>query len=164
MLMKEVTPGMVQAWKETYAIYRPMLRPNKRPVEELIAYLTGKYPVTELTDATVLEVVSANVTGNEWYAKKLPPGRAPDPQVFRVEETGTGRELYDDQDEVFRGIRIIVGFDRETGEFMVEGSSRLWDELFIFMGLDEHDLTNYFLVAEYVECLRRSGNLDRLGG
>lgn len=161
MLMKEVTPEMVQGWKETYAIYRPMLRPNKRPVQEVISYLTGKYPVTELTDPTLLQVVSDNVTGNDFSAKKLPAGRSPDPRVFRIEETGAGSDLYDNQDEVFRGIQIIVGFDRETGNFMVEGSSRLWDELFIFMGLDEHDLTNYYLVAEYVECLRKFGNLNQ---
>jgi len=49
-----------------------------------------------------------------------------------------------------------------SGYFLVEGSSLLWDELFAFRGLDEEDLKNYYLVAEYVACLRRFDRLDRV--
>ena len=38
---------------------------------------------------------------------------------------------------------------------MVEGSSLLWDELYVFRGLDEQDLENYVCVAEYIACMRR---------
>ncbi len=38
---------------------------------------------------------------------------------------------------------------------MVEGSSELWNELFAFRGLDEEDLKNYYLVAEYISCLKQ---------
>ena len=45
---------------------------------------------------------------------------------------------------------------------MVEGSSRLWDELFVYRGLDLVDLDNFYLVAEYVECLKKAGDPYRV--
>lgn len=34
----------------------------------------------------------------------------------------------------------------------VEGSSYLYNELIAFSGLDEQDIKNYFLVAQYIKC------------
>ena len=45
---------------------------------------------------------------------------------------------------------------------MVEGSSQLWDELFAFRGLDDDDLTDFYLVAEYISCLKKFDTLDRV--
>ena len=30
--------------------------------------------------------------------------------------------------------------------------AKIYDDLFVFRGLDEKDLENYFLVAQYIEC------------
>ncbi|MDD1723895.1 MAG: hypothetical protein LUQ07_02055 [Methanospirillum sp.] len=160
MLQEEVSPEMVESWKATYDHYRNRLKPDRRPVSEVIAYLTGKYPVTELTDAKSRQVVIDNVILNTYYGKKIPAGRVPLPVVFVVEDTGAGRSLYEEQDDLYRGNRIIVGFEHETGYFLVEGNSQLWDELFVYRGLDEDDITNYYLVAEYIRCLKKTGNLD----
>jgi hypothetical protein len=63
---------------------------------------------------------------------------------------------------MFRGRAIIVAVELHSAYFMVEGSSLLWDELFAFRGLDEEDLANYYLVAEYIGCLKRFGLLDEV--
>ena len=36
----------------------------------------------------------------------------------------------------------------------------LWDELCAFQGVDEKDLENYVVVADYIRALKRFGKLD----
>jgi hypothetical protein len=160
MLIQEPTPEMVQSWKETYDTYRPGLKPNNKPIQDVITYLKENYPVIERTEENLILVVIENVTRNEYSANKIPTGKTPLSQVFQIENTGTGKSLYESQDEIFKGCPIIVGFERESGYFMVEGSSHLWDELFVYRGLDEDDLNNYYLVAEYVALTRQPVDLD----
>ena len=62
------------------------------------------------------------------------------------------KSLYEKQDNIFKGIKIIVGIELHTSYIFVEGSSYLYDELMAFTGLDDKDLTNYFLVAQYIKC------------
>lgn len=162
MLLHEPTPEMVVRWKETYNAFRPRLTPNNRPIGEVTRYLKNTYPVTELKDQKYLQVVIGNVTLNNQYAEKIPAGKTPIVQVFQIENTGSGKTLYENQDELFRGTPIIAGFEHESGYFMVEGSSRLWDELFVYRGLDSVDLDNFYLVAEYVECLKKAGDPYRV--
>ncbi len=160
MLTRKVTPEIVKEWKETAARYRPRLRPNRKPGTEIIAYLTGKYPVRELPVESVSETIADNLLLNEFNAGKLPADTSPEAVGFLIENTGAGKHFYETQDAIFRGNPIIVGVELNSGYFMVEGSSLLWDELFAFRGLDEEDLKNYYLVAEYVACLRRFDRLD----
>lgn len=74
---------------------------------------------------------------NPRLREKLPPGVMPKPVTY------------------FVGNNVFVGIDLASGYFCVEGSERIYDELFAFRGLDEKDLDNVFLVAEYVECAKR---------
>lgn len=160
--MQQATPEMVEAWKAVFDHYRPRLSPNKKTGPELLAYIQQKYSITELTDDTIKQVVADNVTWNKHFANKLPIGRKPVAKGFFIEDTGAGNQLYENQDHIFKGNKIVVGIDLETAFFMVEGSSRLWDELFAFRGLDEDDLTNFYLVAEYISCLEKRDNPDRV--
>jgi len=162
MLTRKVTQELVSKWKETAKTYRPLLQPNKKTGPEILAYLTGKYPARELTTASLRDVVEDNILSNECHARKMPAGTIPEVSGFIIENTGTGKHLYETQDEIFRGRAIIGAVELHSGYFMVEGSSLLWDELFAFHGLDEEDLGNYYLVAEYVDCLRRFDLLDRV--
>ena len=162
MLMQEATPEMVAAWKITFDQYRPHLSPNKKTGLEIIAYLTQKYSITELTDDTIKQVVVDNVILNEGYLNKMPSGKTPVAKVFLIVNTGAGNSLYEKQDDLFKGNAIFVGVELETAFFMVEGSSLLWDELFAFRGLDDEDLTNFYLVAEYISCLKKFDNLNRV--
>lgn len=162
MLTRKVSPEMIREWKETSETYRPLLCPNKKTGPEIVEYLTGNYPVRELPPDSLSEVISDNVLLNECYARKMPAGRTPEATGFLIENIGAGKPLYENQDEFFRGRPIIAGVELHSAYFMVEGSSRLWDELFAFRGLDEEDLASYYLVAEYVACLRRFDLLDTI--
>jgi hypothetical protein len=164
MLTRKVTPELVTKWKETAKTFRPLLQPNKKTGPEILAYLTGKYPVRELTTDTLRDVVEDNILSNECHARKMPAGTNPEVQGFVIENTGTGKHLYENQDEMFRGRAIIGAVELHSAYFMVEGSSLLWDELNAFRGLDKEDLENFYMVAEYVECLRRFDLLDSVLG
>ncbi|MGE5473906.1 MAG: hypothetical protein ACM3UU_06760 [Ignavibacteriales bacterium] len=162
MLMQEATSEMIKEWKVIYDEYKARLYPNKKAALEIIEYLKKKYPVTEQPQEELKQVVLDNVMQNECYSNKLLDGKVPVAKVFYIENSGAGQPLYEKQDVVFKGCKIIIGVELETAYFMVEGNSMLWDELFAFRGLDEDDLNNFYLVAEYITCLKKFGMLDNL--
>jgi len=160
MITQEVTPELLAAWKAAFDCYRHRLKPDRKTGPDLLAYLEQNYSLTEITGTAIQTVVSDNILLNKCHAQKLSPGKSPVPKGFFIENTGAGKILYENQDDLFRGIRILAGLDLETGFFLVEGSSRLWDELFAFRGLDADDLANPYLVAEYISCHEKAGTLD----
>ena len=162
MLMQEATPEMFEAWKVTWNEYKDRLLPNRKSGAEIVAYLSDKYLLTEIHDDEALQVVTENVLNNEPFAEKIPVGNTPSPVTFFVKNTGKGKILFENQDEVFKENKIFVGVDLTSGFFCVEGSSMLWDELCAFRGLDEKDIQNPYCVAEYISCLRRFGLLDEI--
>lgn len=158
MLMQQPTKEMQEQWQKIWLEYRDKLQPNRKTGDELLAYLHAAYPLLPCNDAEFLDCITENVTQNAHFREKLPAGTQPEPLGFWVERSGAGELLYAHPDPGFEDLeRIFVGIDRVTGEFQVEISSRLWDELFLFRGLDARDLEIPFLVAQYVELLRRSG-------
>ena len=160
MLIQKPTSETVEEWKAIYAEYKTKLYPNKKTALEIIEYIKQKYPITEQTEEELKQVVINNVLANKCYSNKLPNSKIPAAKVFYIENTGLGKHLYEKQVDVFKGNKIIVGVELETAFFMVEGSSMLWDELFAFRGLDEDDLYNFYLVAEYITCLKKFDMLD----
>ena len=81
-------------------------------------------------------MASLNITENDYFKNKLPKDTLPNIQSY---QTGN----------------VLVAIDLYTGEFHVESESieeaiSVHDDLFVFRGLDEEDLKNFFLVAEYV--------------
>lgn len=155
MLMTEPTSEMIEEWKSIFEQYKAQLRPNKKSAFEVTKYLKQKYPLVEMTEEGVEQVVTDNITLNQCFAEKISARKTLKAQVFFVENTGTGKMLYEQQDQIFKGYRIIVGIEFETSFVMVEGSGFLKDELVAFQGLDAIDLTNYYLVAEYIFCLKK---------
>ncbi len=162
MLIIEPTPEMVEEWKAVYAEYKNRLYPNKRSSQSMIEYLQAKYPVVEEKDDRLVKIVSDNVLSNKHYSQKLSTPKNPTSIVFRVLNESTAKQLYLEQDQVFKGSPIIVGFELETGFFHIEGSSALWDELMAYRGLDEDDLENYYLVAEYINCIKKFNRLEEV--
>ena len=160
MLLEAATPEMVKEWKSIYTAYRDKLHPNRKSAQEIITYLLDKYPTREIRDEKWKCIVTDNVLLNEHLSEKLPVGASPKATVFEIQNSGSAIVLYAEQDEVFQGQPIIIGVELETGYFQVEGSSYLWDELFAFRGLDAADLDNFYLVAEYITCLRKFNLLD----
>ena len=53
---------------------------------------------------------------------------------------------------VYKGLAITVGIEVKTSFIYVEGGSHFYDELTAYAGIDEEDIKNYFLVAQYIQC------------
>lgn len=160
MLMQEVTPEMVESWKEVWNKYKDKLHPNRKSGKEVVEYLKNKYHLEELHDDNAKQAVINNVLYNKPYADKLRMGIELSAVTFVIENKDNGKFLYENQDEIFKGNNVFVGIELESGFFCVEGSSLLWDELYAFRGLDEKDIQNYFCVAEYIFCLKKFGFLE----
>jgi hypothetical protein len=75
--------------------------------------------------------------------------------VFRIPRQGSGAVLYEQREALYGDTPIMVGLEHETAFVMVEGSGDLADELVAFAGLDQADLHNYYLVANYIACLEK---------
>ena len=136
--------------------------PNRKNAKEIVNYLREKYPLIEVSDAARDQMVIDNVLMNEPHNEKLPKERTHTLSFFKSRITPQEKSFMINKDKIFKGLPIIVGIELETGFFHVEGSSELWDELFAFRGLDEADLENYYLVAEYIHCLRKFNLLAKV--
>lgn len=162
MLTETLTPEMIKEWKIISEKYKAQLGPNKRTASQVIEYLHGKYPLQEVWAESAKQVVIDNITLNRTFADKLPEGKTLKPIVFSIPNRDGAVPLYDRQEEIFKNTTIMVGLELETAYVSVEGSGELADELAAFQGLDEADLDNFFLVANYVTCLKKYGLLDEV--
>lgn len=153
MLMQEPTEEMIKEWKDIFNIYKDKLVANKKDSLDIIKYIEEKHSIVEIEDQKLENIVYDNIVLNDYYKNKL-NGRNPIIRLFEV----TDKKLYDVQDNVFKGNQIIVGIELNTAYIFVEGSSLLHDELVAFTGLDEEDIKNYFLVAQYIKCKEKFKN------
>lgn len=150
----------IQEWKSVYEQYKFLLYPNFKPITQVIEYLKQKYPLQEETSERFKEIVVANIKLNGQLVLKIPDGKELTPIVFIVPNEGNASMLYEIREEVYNGSPIIVGMEFETGCFFIEGSDELTDEVTAFKGLDEHDMKNYYVVANYVRCLKKYNLLE----
>ena len=164
MLMQEATQEMLKAWKAVWDEYKDRLRPNRKSGSEIVRYLSEKYVLLPVHDEKALRVVTDNILNNSPLAEKLPSGDKPSPVAFFIRDIGNGKALYENQDTLFKGLRIFAGIDLISGVFHIEGSSMLWDEVCAFQGLDEKDIKNPYCVATYISCLKRFGLMDKVLG
>lgn len=168
MLTQEPTPEMVEEWKRIWNKYEARLKPNRKSGQELLDYLIQNYVLSEIHEQDAAETVCSNVMLNKPFAEKLPVGTAPQPRTFFLENKGNGEAFYKKENRDPMSLwgrdipKIFIGIDVVSGYFMVEGSTRLWDELCAFQGLDEIDLRNPYCVAQYIACLKRFDLLDQL--
>ena len=137
MLTTEPTAEMVAEWKRIFADHRALLTPNRKSGAEVDRYFREKYTHKIFDSPEFGEIAAFNITENAHSRSKLPPGRLPEIKSY---QTGGAR----------------VAIDLLTGEIHVESentaeAAAIYDDLFVFRGLDEQDLTNFFLVAEYVK-------------
>ena len=141
MLIKEPTSEMIAEWKRIFEKYHSTLTPNRKSGYEVDNYFREKYSYQLFDNAEFQQMVSLNITENDFLRSKLPKGVLPNIQSY---QTGN----------------VLVAIDLCTGEFHVESENieeaiPIFDDLFVYRGLDEDDLKNYFLVAEYVKLSRR---------
>lgn len=136
MLTTRPTPEMCRRWKRMFEQYRIFLRPDRRSGAEVDAYFRSKYPFHPCVDPEFREVVKRNIMENEYFRTKLPHGTSPQINTYVVGA-------------------VLVGIDTVGGYFQVEcadmeKAAPIYDDLFVYRGLDEDDLQNFFLVAQYV--------------
>ena len=168
MIVQIPSKEQLEEWKSTWIKYKELIKPNKKTGLELLEYLQSEYSLTEIFDADTLDAISYTVTTNEPRSEKLPDGVSPAPRAFYLDNAGQGEKFYlpenKDDEELWGGdiTKIFVGIDLSSGFYLVEGSTMLWDELCCFQGLDEKDLQNYVIVAQYVNALQRFGKLNIL--
>lgn len=137
MLTTEPTAEMLKEWKRIFELYHSTLTPNRKSGKEVDRYFREKYAYQLFDNAEFREIASLNITENEYFRSKLPKNTLPNIQSY---QTGN----------------VLVGIDLYTGEFHVESENieeviSIHDDLFVYRGLDEEDLKNIFLVAEYVK-------------
>lgn len=158
--MKEPSEKDVLEWKIVYNEYKPFLCPNVKTAFEVLEYLKGKYTLREEDSETLKNIVVFNVKMNEYSASKIPLDKEIKPVVFTVLNQGNGQVLYESQDDIYKGSPIYLGVELLTGYFLIEGSDELADEVTAFKGLDTQDLGNFYLVANYVRCLKKYDMLN----
>ncbi len=168
MITKMPTDAEIEQWKHIFEKYKGKLKPNRISGTELLNYLQKHYILTEIYDTEALKVVCDNVMMNEIYKEKLPINTSPIPKAFYLENSGNGEKFYcceaKDSEGIWGGdiTRIFIGVDTVTGFYTVEGSTMLHDELNAIRGLDEKDLQNFVIVAQYIEALQKFNMLDKV--
>lgn len=108
MLTHEATRSEIEEWKRIFEEYRGKIRPCRRSGEELAAYLKKRYSAVRTDDREILAATAGNVLENECYREKLPEGKEPRAEVFRL---------------FWRGGEVFVGLEAETGAFFMESSA-----------------------------------------
>lgn len=170
MITQRPTVEILNEWKKIFEQYKDLLRPNRKSGADILNYLQRNYSLTEIPDEDMLKVISENVSRNKFLAEKLPVGQLPVPKAFYLENIGNGHKFFlsenKDRSDLWGGeiTKIFVGIDLSSGYYVVEGSTMLWDELCAFQGVDEKDLENYVVVADYINALQRFGKLDSVLG
>lgn len=141
MLTTEPTIEMIQEWKCIYNENRDKLKPNRKSGAKINDYFCNKYRFEKLDSLSFHDVVEFNIMKNESNREKLPQGAVPQIVAYKAKDSS-----------------VLVGIDLVTGFFHIEGKdinrvAEIYDDLFLFRGLDETDIKNYFLVAQYIQCL-----------
>lgn len=151
--------------------YSSILKPNRKSVAEIIEYVKGKYPVEEDNSSRAKRIVEINVLSNfskDKEAKETPLKIT----VLNIKNEDMAKVLYDFQEQEylefidkikhvrgnfegypFKNSPIRVGAEENSDYMFIEGSGLLADEITIFRGLDEEELKDKYLVANYVKAI-----------
>ena len=140
MLTSEPTAKMIEKWKRIFAETSGILTPNRKSGVEVDKYFRENYAFEEYSDPVFTEVTEFNAM-SEYNAEKLKAGEKLCVVTYKTDE-------------------VLIGIDLATGFFHIESentdrAAEIYDDLFVFRGLDEADLKNFFLVAQYVELKSR---------
>lgn len=141
MLTDEATPEMIAEWKQLFENHHADMHSNRKNGTEVDAYFRRKYPYHVFDSEKFCKVVELNITKNDSLREKLPEGYLPDIRSYSVDG-------------------VLVGIDLTSGEFHIESEDiekviPIHDDLFVYRGLDNEDLKNFFLVAQYVKLTER---------
>lgn len=131
----------IKEWKEIYSQYRPTMQPNRKSGKEVEAYFKFKYKYEVLDSKEFVDVVISNIMNNKTLLEKLPVDTKPNIVTYKVDD-------------------VLVGIDLVSGHIHVECNNidkagLIYDDLFVYRGLDDKDLDNFYLVAEYIRLTKK---------
>ena len=146
MITALVSKEKMDKWKCYFEQYASSMRPNRKTGREIDEYFRAKYPYQVLDSGEFCAVVEENVMANEYFREKLPPGMRPQIKAYTVGN-------------------MYVGIDIESGEFHIEcgeieKAAPIFDDLFLYRGLDENDLKNLVLVGQFLELAEENNSID----
>lgn len=146
-MMKDIPEDRLkEQWAALYTDYRKTLSANRKSGKELEEYFLCKYEAEEYNDEAFVTECKRSIKFNLNFRKKLPEGKEPEIHAYKVEN-------------VLVGIDIIGGnihiYSEDIGKML-----SVYDDLFVYRGLDAEDLENPFTVAEYAKL---TGHTDANG-
>lgn len=141
MITNQVTEEQLEQWKRLFDLYATSLLPNRKTGEELNDYFRSKYPYQVFESKRWESVVKENIMDNECFLERVPQGMSPKIMSYSVGN-------------------VMVGIDLISGYFQVESEETkkmvpIYDDLFVYRGLDATDLKNFALVGQYLEMTQR---------
>ncbi len=156
---------------EVFDRYAPILKPNRKLVSEIISYIKGKYPTEEGDHNRIRDIVIENVLAN---FDQVNESSELEVVVINIKNEGTAELLYKNQElehkavvskmksafkdyeeHPFKYMQISIWAEIKTDYLSFHGSQLLADEITICRGLDDIELKNRFLVANYVKTMQR---------
>lgn len=146
MITSEMTIEKVEEYRKLYQKRRNALKPSRKSGQEVERYLVDTCNAVRIEHSVFKKVVEDNILTNDFKREKLPNGVRPNVKVYALDD-------------------VLVGIDTVSGEFHVECNdinkmAEIYDNLFVFRGLDEADLNNFVLVGKYIKCFeRRNSNV-----
>ncbi len=135
MQTKQITAEQVAEYRRIFEENRGLV-PNRKTGAQVEAYFCGKYSPQKYASEEFSRLVEEEILANDFSREKLPQGVLPRVVCYR-----TGGALV--------GIDLVTGFFHVESEDTAE-TEKIYDDLFLFRGLDEKDVQNFFLVAQYV--------------
>ena len=146
MITALVTKEKMDKWKRYFEKYASSMRPNRKTGREIDEYFRAKYPYQGLDSGEFCAVVEENVMANEYFREKVPPGMRPQIKSYMVGD-------------------VYVGIDIESGEFHIEcgeieKAAPIFDDLFLYRGLEENDLKNLVSVGQFLELAEENNSID----
>lgn len=141
MLTREPTEQMIAEWKRVFKENRGKLSPDRKTGAEVDKYFRRKYAPLPYADEEFLQLVREDLLSNQFSREKLPKGAVPHIVAYKA-------------GNVLAGIDLVSGFFHVESEEIRE-AEKVYDDLFVFRGLDERDLENYFLVSEYIRLKKK---------
>lgn len=174
---------IMDEWKAIYDQYIPVIKPRHISGQEILDYILNQYPAEEDDSEKLKEVVRLSALGHAPY---LPDGIIGDGSVmdiaaYRIKNEGAGAVLYENQMQEYKDkvrefrrylkdaedipeedfpIPVVVGVEKNSGYVFIEGSPALLDEITVLKGLNEKELNNIYLVAHYVQLLKKYKRMD----
>lgn len=161
MITSNPTDEQFSNWLKIWQEYAPKLKPNRRTGIEVVRFIKKKYKTEEIKDVMAAQEFAGCIFRNGSQREKLPEDTEPNPVILKILNEGPGVDLYENKDEIFSEVKdITVIVDISSGCYVVEGSSKLWDELCVYQGVDKYDLDNPVTTGVYVELMKKAGKMQ----